>query len=668
MAAVGLMFAACSEKEDVIQEAPINQEFTDGAYIGISLQLPSADATTRANDDLSNGTADEFEVKNATLYIFKLAKTSTANPDEAATYVDKVSLGNTYDKDKEGPIADPGTWGVQSGVSATNITSTYNEATLIPNDLASKMKADTENNYYAYVIVNHNGQVPDPDGMTFGDFSGAEFDQIGADIAAKKNVWETGLLMTNAPICSVAGGENAPADGAKYSTLVPLDNTKIYGGKTQAENNPAACVYVERAAVKITVEDNRTDKKIGTYDVTINSWQVINNEPTYYNTRHINNDGSAAEDWGPYYNADFTGTTNKYRFVSLYKFNPSLPAGATHTDGFRTYFAQDVQYDKNATLANTVATDARWIDLKDADGNWNHAYTTENTFDVAHQTWQNTTMVTLKVTIGNGSNNFYTVGKGGQTMYTEANALAAIENYVKGDNDVAAAMTALRTKLSQNHTNQEVTSGLTVSITTAPSTGTTDVAFTVAPAFKIAGTAVTTYNATADADGKSEKQLYDAIVTAINSVIDADATTAGIQTADPVLLSYYAGGVSYYNVRIKHFGDVETPWSGTGSYIAGGGANVNEIYFGVANKPDGTPNTPTTAQITAGQKNFLGRYGVVRDNWYKLSIDKIGNIGTAEPVDPSTVTPDTPDDEIENFISVHVHIVPWVLRSQSVQF
>ena len=50
------------------------------------------------------------------------------------------------------------------------------------------------------------------------------------------------------------------------------------------------------------------------------------------------------------------------------------------------------------------------------------------------------------------------------------------------------------------------------------------------------------------------------------------------------------------------------------------------------------------------------------------ALDKIGKIGTAEPVDPSVVTPDTPDDEVENYISVHVHIVPWVLRTQSINF
>lgn len=667
LAAAGMLFGACSSNDDVVDAVVNPAEFTDGAFIGLSLQLPSADATTRANDELSNGTEDEFAVKNATLYIFKAAKSAT-NPDEVATYVDKVSLGNTYDPDKKGGI-DPDKWGVQEGVDETKITSTYNQATLIPNELASKMKADTENKYYAYVIINHNGQVTAPtEATTFKQFSDQTFNQIGADIAAKKNVWETGLLMTNAPICDKSGGEAAPAAGAKYTTLVELDNQKIFGSKAEAESTPAACVYVERAAVKITVEDNRTTdgKKIGDLAVTIEGWQVVNNEPTYYNTRHINYDGAAAENWGPYFNSFFKGTTNKYRFVSLYKFNPTLPAGATHTEGYRTYFAKDVQYNADAKLANTVASDERpWIPLKDGD-NWNHAYTTENTFDVAHQTWQNTTMVTLKVKIGDGQKGFYTVGKGGVTMYANDDAKTGaqkakdvIENIIKGDNDVASALTNLRTKISENQTDKTVVSGLTINFE-EPTVGTTGVKFTVALDFKVDGTSYTAFN------GKDEADLKKAVENAIKVVVysnpdETDPTK--LEYADQVLLSYYAGGISYYNVRIKHFGDYETPWTATGNHIYGGGDGVNEIYFGVAKD-----KTPTKDQITAAHNQFLGRYGVVRDNWYKLSIDKIGKIGDAEPVDPSTITPDTPDDEIENFISVHVHIVPWVLRQQSVEF
>ncbi len=682
LAAAGLLFGACSDK-DVVQEIqkPVNYDFKDGGYIGISLSLPSADNTTRANDDLSNGTEDEFAVKNATLYIFRLDATNTgteeepvlvptdnANPDEAAKFVAKVSLGNTYDPDTQGGI-DPDVWGVQEDVDETNITSTYSKATLIPNEVASEMKADKTHLYYAYVIINHNGQIdaPTKDETTFKDFANQAFKEIGADIAAEKKVWETGLLMTNAPICSEPGGKAAPVD-AKYSTLVKLDNQKIFGSKVEAEESPAACVYVERAAVKITVEDGRGEDapEIEGYKVNIEGWQVINNEPSYYNTRHINDNGAAEdsfEDWGPYFNNDVLAkyTNQKYRFVSILQFLPTLPTDVVddHTRAFRTYFAKDLQYNKNATLENTVASDDRpWI----AAGK--HAYTTENTFDVQHQTWRNTTMVTLKVSLSktvDGTTtypDFYTVGKGSQVMYaTVKDAKAAIENIVKSDNDVASAMAALRKKISENNVDQEITSGLTVDFT-APEASKTDVPFTITLNFKKDGADYTTFNTTTDEEGVSEATLKADLEAAIEAVIKKDG-----KTTDEVLLSYYKGGVSYYNVKIQHFGDAETPWSSGGDYIAGGGADVNEIYFGAAQGA-----TLTDAQIAAGQKNFLGRYGVVRDNWYKLSVDKISKIGTAEPVDPSTTTPDTPDDEIENFISVHVHIVPWVLREQSVQF
>lgn len=663
LAAAGMLFSACSDKDEIAQVNPVNSpDFKDGAFIGLSLQLPSADNTTRANDELSNGTEEEFAVKNATLYIFKLAATSTANPDEAATYVDQVTLGTSYTEDTQGGI-DPDQWGVQDGVDATKITSTYNDAALIPNDLASTMKQDTENKYYAYVIVNHNGQLPPvTEETTFKVFSDAQFSEIGADIAAKANIKESGLLMTNAPICSVPGGSAAPVADAKYTTLVELDNTKIFGSKAQAQESPAGCVYIERAAVKITVEDGRADAgnatTINELDVTIVGWQVINYEPTYYNTRHIETV------WGGFANEFVTPATatNKYRFVSLYKFEPTLPGTTGHTTGYRTYFAKDPHYNVNAlaltteepimmqsSLKKTVASDndADWI----AVGKTNHAYTTENTFDVGRQTWQNTTMVTVKAKIG--TNGFYTVGKGSQIMLaTLDDAKAAIQNVIKNDPAVTLAYNALLDKISDNNRDKEVKAGLNINITEEPTVGTTDVKFTFELAYTVAGQAATY-------EGTGESDLKEALEDAIINVIMNPETE---ETTDAVLLSYYKDGISYYNARIQHFGEAETPWDATADYITGGGTNVKEIYGYDLTKGD------DHADNEFANKNFLGRYGVVRDNWYKLSIDKIGKIGTAEPVDPSKTTPDTPDDEIENYISVHVHIVPWVLRSQSVQF
>ena len=755
LAATGMLLGACSDK-DVTQDIAVNpDEFQDGAYIGISLSLPSADNNaTRANDDLSNGITAEFAVKNATLYIFKATASQT---EGQAVYVDYVTLGTTYRNDTQGGI-NPDEWGVQPGVSSktngtpegetyteTNITSTsLNEATKISNELAAQIKGDA-NKYFAYVIINHNGQVPSltKNTTTFADFSRSKFEKIGADIALEQNIWNDGMLMTSAPICNYPGGLAAPVKGSNdsdpdvaYTTLVPIDKNKIFQNAAQAKQEPAACVYVERAAVKITVENGASlsSSKIDGYDVTVNGWKVINTERSYYNTRQINYKSTenvesganawgnttawTAEAWGGYTNDAATPAAAKYRFVSYYQFLPTLPSGLkdgyTHTKGYRTYFAADPNYSVDAqaatnstesTLNFTTANDDRpWI----AAGR--HAYTTENTFDVKHQTWRNTTMVTVKVALsktasGTTTNpDFYTVGKGSQTMFDAvADVQALIHNLVMNDAGVATAAENLLNLISKNNTDKTVTQGIAVNFT-APTVATTGVAYTVTPAYTIttpasgetpASTANATYNGAADATitdtsnplyGKTEMDLKVALEIAIakvlfsdfnqttlNNLTDQDDPADGVNDEieeylgtlttykDNMLLSFYNDGEMYYNVKIQHFGEVETPWGGTDVVANGSGVNVNEIYFNTLYNA-----TPDADAIAAGQSKFLGRYGVVRDNWYKLTIDKVTKIGSATPEDPSIVTPDTPDDEIENYMSVHVHIVPWVLRSQSV--
>ena len=95
----------------------------------------------------------------------------------------------------------------------------------------------------------------------------------------------------------------------------------------------------------------------------------------------------------------------------------------------------------------------------------------------------------------------------------------------------------------------------------------------------------------------------------------------------------YKNGESYYIARIKHFGDDLTPW------VAG-----NENYGGK-------------------KLNWLGRYGVLRNNWYDLTIEKISGPGYP---DVPEVKPGSPDDEDTKNISVSVKILDWAKRSQSV--
>ena len=125
-------------------------------------------------------------------------------------------------------------------------------------------------------------------------------------------------------------------------------------------------------------------------------------------------------------------------------------------------------------------------------------------------------------------------------------------------------------------------------------------------------------------DGETEK-VDATLVGTLNTKLGLDKTNGvGIKT--------YKDGDSYYIARIKHFGDDLTPW------IAG-----NDTY---------------------GEKNlnWLGRYGVLRNNWYDLTINSISGPGYP---DVPEVKPTDPDDEDTKYINVSVKILDWAKRSQS---
>ena len=148
-------------------------------------------------------------------------------------------------------------------------------------------------------------------------------------------------------------------------------------------------------------------------------------------------------------------------------------------------------------------------------------------------------------------------------------------------------------------------------------------------------------------------------VTTQKTALDNAVTTA----CSTYKASFYNNGEAYYYARIQHFGDTETPWSATKPWVViNPGADVKQIY-GVGATEDGNGVAVTKDLST---ERFLGRYGVVRDNWYDIVIDEINELGSAEPIELNG--DNTPDDVVNNYMSVHVHIVPWVLRTQHVHF
>ena len=126
-------------------------------------------------------------------------------------------------------------------------------------------------------------------------------------------------------------------------------------------------------------------------------------------------------------------------------------------------------------------------------------------------------------------------------------------------------------------------------------------------------------------DGETEKVDANLVAT-LNNKLGLDKTKGvGIKT--------YKNGESYYIARIKHFGDDLTPW----------------------NEGDAT--------YDGNNLNWLGRYGVLRNNWYDLTINKISGPGYP---DVPKVKPGDADDEDTKYISVSVKILDWAKRSQGV--
>lgn len=124
------------------------------------------------------------------------------------------------------------------------------------------------------------------------------------------------------------------------------------------------------------------------------------------------------------------------------------------------------------------------------------------------------------------------------------------------------------------------------------------------------------------------------ITVAEHVVTDAEvkAISEKVGLTEKAGISTYANGESYYIARIKHFGDALTPWT-------------SGVY---------------------GDNNlaYLGRYGMLRNNWYELEVQSVSGPGYP---DVPEVKPNTPDDEDDKYIKVSVKILDWAKRSQSVE-
>lgn len=578
LALTTLMLGACSSEDGLNLGGGNSVAQGEKGYISFSLNLPTVKSTAnRANDDFDDGAATEYNVEDATLLLF-----SGANEDEA-TFAGAYDLGEM-------------TGGTSDG---DNITTTY--------QIAQEVTKPVGANVYAMVVINGKasnvltesggtwsikGQTLTASTTKYQDLAGANYYLSSTDVANIASTADGGcFLMTNAPLYTLPGGVSNPTTGTGGSvqTLTEINTNNIFTTEAEAKANPAANVYVERAVAKVTVTGNTTgtqaDGNIANYE--IKGWTLDVTNQSSYLVRNVN----GADWWG------LKADGKDYRFVGA----------AAVADGlYRTYWGIDPNYSTGGTFttqAGTTPTSLKAVGAND--------YCLENTFNLTQMKDDQTTRVIVAAALdldGDGNaDDFYVLDN------DKSNTALTLEGIT---NTVKAAYLA----------NGTVVGLLKANLNGGESIGVDDLEVTFNGKENTGG--YVTVSEITIKDESASKFKTSAIPEGLQAA-NNDAIIADVNAAHKI--AFYKGGVAYYPVMIKHFGDDLTPW------------NNGEVY--------GSNNA-----------DFLGRYGVLRNNWYSINVTGIKSIG--DPEVPKVYG--TPDDPSESWISVTINILSWAKRSQSV--
>lgn len=650
-----LLLTACANED--IPSGPQTPGFQGNGYVAVNIQLPTQPGSRAANDNYDDGDEDEYAVNDAVLVLF--TGTSEADAIFAGAYSIDIANG-----DKE------------NDVDNDNITTTYLRAV----EVSANYKAGES--LFGLVMLNTNGIVSTStdrsltvgsqiftvpvkedsntrDGETttvaantFNDLlqgikenttiniangdtivTDNKFRYEATDNEGKKHQY---IFMTNAPLSSAIGGAKAteaPIAG-KVSTLVnitanfkPTKDEAIAAAKQPA----APAIFVERALAKVTLsvggnydqtditnEDNQNVK------ITVLEWTLGNVEKSSFYVRNLGDKGFIG------YTSSLLGKIGEgtdAKNIIHYRFVGDTPMGETslqpEKELYRTYWCIDPNYDTDKTYVSSL------LEFVDMTKN-KPLYCNENTFDVGHQNYQNTTRVVLKATftkedLKEGESKDFCTINGSEKVYSVEDA----ESYLrKAIVESQAVKEAFKEALKDNLTNVDIDQYIKISF---------------------ARNNQGIYEAT----GITFEVPNDLLkVTGSQPSLEEGGKHVLESANERYVIAYYLDGASYYDVRIMHFAGKP-------------GTNQDLAPWDENDHPDGA--TKTDEAYAGNAPNFLGRYGMVRNNWYDLNVTAIKNLGS--PVVPNANV-NTSDDnkEVNKFVAFKINILSWAKRTQNVDF
>ncbi|MCQ2185427.1 MAG: fimbria major subunit [Bacteroidales bacterium] len=631
LAIAAMMAVGCNK--NVAKNDPFVLPEGEKAYLALGIDLPSATATKADGDQSGNnygqyndGTADAANVEDIILVLF-------GGENEAA-----AELKSAYNLSEYRNTFAPNPYD-QVTVSSSKIIAEIAKSTLGSGEV------------YAFLILNDHGFYEIEGTDLFATASGyftkgasaadgsmtnattgkvkltgmpfAEFQKVLID-EGNRNYAETSFMMTNATYVK----------NGNVATLVPV-LANLYTSRAAAEQNPAATINVERVLAKVQVTW-ANDLKITNTGATeserlpieVTAWDLDNVNTIAYISKNFK---STWKSYGSYNLAAAASAPveGKSRMVD------SKGIESLTGPSFRTHWAIDPNYDKTEAVEYTLFTRANQDNIaierkKDA-----IYYCPENTFNVEYMTDNNTTRLVIKTKLNEGKD-FYTVTENATVLYqndVENAGEDSIQEYIYA---ALGNKKEIRTWMETYSLTGTVKALVDIKLTQAYMTVDGDL--------------------TAIADGNTLVPGQHVVTFTVKSTVAEAAKTAfadlatenNAYFAKSYKFYYYKSGVAFYQALIKHFGDIETNWEQKDGMV---NETLNEYNTGVYSGGKPTP-----------EERYLGRYGIVRNNWYNINVTGIRNIGSS--VVPSL--PGKPDDTVENYIAIQINIMPWVMRPQDV--
>lgn len=631
------LMASCTADDIIGRTDAVDTLRADG-YLRMCITMPSARDSRAANDVFENGLPAEYAIHSAVLVLF-----------EGDTEELKAKFHSAYNLT---------TTNGTTNADKSQITTT---ATKVVRCLDNGNADFRKKQHFAIVLLNTGNIISisadnlrmSVAGQTWESGTSAQTLQKFLELVVSDSYSfyspSQGFLMCSAPLADKPGGPPISETGlnnVKVRYAAHVDG-HIYDTEREAQANPAAECFVERAVAKVTMPANQHGTKLAASKIdvldspdgtTVSSssndipwkligWTLDNTNTKSYLVRNYDTSWNLLR-------SKSTAVSNPYRFIGTSSLSsPSL---------FRTYWAKDPNYStdgKDHTLdlkqfvpilqepfeylpsAAATPTSTAADPYPMGFGPQRPQYCLENTFDVANQKRNQTTSIIAKVQIGDGTKDYYVVDNDKSHLYTWAGLIAQY-GFDKKVKEAIAKHPLMQAKYAEKTSEKLLAHNCYYKMQP-----TVDGTYRISSIWAHVG-----------------KDSNNQDVNVELSLEETSSATWEQELGINYVLKYYPKGISYYSIRIKHFGDDLTPWNnGESSDV-----RPSTIYPG----DDATRNS-----------NYLGRYGVVRNNWYDVSITSILNIGEPIPMPPT----DVPDDELNNYISVNINILSWTLRPQGAE-